>query len=358
LALGGAVLSENEVLERVAKAGFEVPSSRFENWRERGLVVPCGTRKGLGRGKGREAHLYPDETVEQAIEIAQLRRQNLDLDEIGWRLWLEGRDVGRQCWFGVFKFMAKQFDACARAFRKAQASDELVNGQIDRMIKAAFRAKTSNRFFRQIRKSLGPRRFAAVMNEVASMATGTFASISSQQELENNERLEDERAMDVALGVKRARTDTVGGVGPILPDDYSPILQETFEPLEGIPLSRYLDQIDPVYLRRTARSLLGLLHSITEASHAFDRALAKDAFGLRRAAMLERVDRNIHAGMILVWALVQQRSREKFHDLDAMAQMFLTAAIGARKFLELSKSDPSLRGPDFRRVTYKIRRSK
>jgi len=74
--------------------------------------------------------------------------------------------------------------------------------------------------------------------------------------------------------------------------------------------------------------------------------------------MLERVDRNIHAGMILVWTLVQQRSREKFHDLDAMAQMFLTAAIGARKFLELSKSDPSLRGPEFRRVTYKIRPSK
>ena len=74
--------------------------------------------------------------------------------------------------------------------------------------------------------------------------------------------------------------------------------------------------------------------------------------------MLERVDRNIHAGMILVWTLVQQRSREKFHDLDAMAQMFLTAAIGARKFLELSKSDRSLRGPEFRRVTYKIRPSK
>ncbi len=372
------MLSEQEVLAGLAKAGFQIPRSRFENWRERGLVVPRGTRQGLGRGKGRAAHVYPDGTVEQAIQIAELRKRNLDLDEIGWRFWLEGHDVGRQCWFGVFKFMAKQFDACARAFRKAQASDEFVDGQIERMIKAALKAKTSNRFFRQIRKDLGPQRFAAVMNEVASMATGTFAAISAQQKLKKsglvdeeqlddqspdekrleNERLEDERAMDVALGVKRARTDTVGGVGPILPDDYSPILQATFEPLEGISLSRYLDQIDPVYLRRTARSLLGLLRSIKEASHAFDRALAKDAFGLRRAAMFERVDRNIHAGMILIWALVQQRSRERFHDLDAMAQMFLTAAIGARKFLELSKSDPSLRGPEFRRVTYKIRLSK
>ena len=127
-------------------------------------------------------------------------------------------------------------------------------------------------------------------------------------------------------------------VGPILPDDYSPILQATFEPFEGVSLSRYLDRIDPVYLRKTARSLLGLLHSITEASNAFDRSLAKDALGLRRAAMLERVDRNIHAGMILVWALVQQRSREKFHDLDAMAQMFLTAAMSVAQCFDESVS--------------------
>ena len=352
------MLTEQEVLDGLAAAGFPAPRSRFENWRERGLIVPFGVRPGLGQGKGRVAHLYPDGTVEQAIEIAHMRRQNLDLDEIGWRLWLEGRDVGRQCWFGVFRFIAKEFDKSARAFRKAQASDEFVAGQIDLMIKRAFKAKTSNRFFKRIRKDLGPRRFAAVMNEIASMATGTFTSISSQQELENNERLEDERAMDVALGVKRARTDTAGGVGPILPDDYSPILQATFEPLKGISLSQYLNGIDPEYLRSVARSLLGLLDSITEASDAFDRALAKDAFGLRRAAMLERMDRNIHATIILVWALVQQRSREKFHDLDAMAQLFLTAAIGARKFLELSKSDPSLRGPEFRRMAYRFRPSK
>ena len=41
--------------------------------------------------------------------------------------------------------------------------------------------------------------------------------------------------------------------------------------------------------------------------------------------MLARADRNTHAGAILVWALVQERSREKFHDLGAMAQLFLTA---------------------------------
>ena len=245
--------------------------------------------------------------------------------------------------------MARQFDRCATAFRTAQASDELAHGQIEQMIEAAFKARTSNQLFKQIRKSLGADRFAAVMNEVVSMATGTFETISSQHETKNKERFNDSRAMDVALGFENTRRDTVNGIGPIIEGDYSSILQATFEPLEGVALTDYLLAIDPAYLRGVARSLTALLESITKASHAFDRALTKDAFGLRRAAWLERVDRNIHAGMILVWALVQQRSRERFNDLDAMAQLFLTAAIGARKFVEAAETDPGQTRPGFRR---------
>jgi hypothetical protein len=71
--------------------------------------------------------------------------------------------------------------------------------------------------------------------------------------------------------------------------------------------------------------------------------------------MLSRADRSLHAGAVLIWALVRERSREKFHDFDAMAQLFLRAAIGTRKFLELKKPDQNLKGSEFRRVTYKIR---
>lgn len=349
------MLIEQEVLEGLEKAGFTIPRSRFENWRERGLIVPIGTRKGLGQAKGRVAHLYRDGAIEQAVEIAQMRRQNLDLDEIGWRLWLAGREVGQKCWFPVFEFMARRFDECARAVREQQASDEFVDGQIEQMIAAAFKTKTSNRFFKQMRKALGPKRFAAVMNEVASMATGVFQSISSQTEQQSEERLGDERAMDVALGLKHARTDIVAGVGPVLPADYSPILQATFEPLEGASLTEYLDSIDPDHLRKTASSLLTLLRSIAEASSAFDDALANDAFGLRRAALLARMDRNIHACTALIWTLVKERSREKFHDLDAMAKLFLSGAIGARKFVETAKTNRNLKGLDFHRTPYKSR---
>jgi hypothetical protein len=46
------VLTGKEVLDRLAEAGFKIPPSRFENWRERGLLPPADTRPGRGRGLG------------------------------------------------------------------------------------------------------------------------------------------------------------------------------------------------------------------------------------------------------------------------------------------------------------------
>ena len=174
------MLTEQEVLDGLAAAELPTLRTRFENWRERGLIVPSGPRKGLGHGKGREAHLYPDGTVEQAIEIAQLRRQNLNLDEIGWRLWLEGRHVGRQCWFGVFEAVAAEIDAAvserargARFGRPGQGPDRGIAEKV-------FTAKTSDPAFRQIRKAVGPERLPAILLHFASMASGGFTSISVQ----------------------------------------------------------------------------------------------------------------------------------------------------------------------------------
>jgi hypothetical protein len=132
-------------------------------------------------------------------------------------------------------------------------------------------------------QALGPQRFKAVMDQVLSMATGTFAQLSSQHENGNNERRGDLRAMDVALGLGHARTDIVGGDKRIIkPElDYSSILQETFEPLGQVSsMASILETIDPERLRIVTKSLTGLLRSIAEASAELDRLLIKDAFGL------------------------------------------------------------------------------
>ena len=46
------MLTEKDVLARLAEAGFKIPRSRFENWRERGLLSGLmEARPDLGQGE-------------------------------------------------------------------------------------------------------------------------------------------------------------------------------------------------------------------------------------------------------------------------------------------------------------------
>jgi hypothetical protein len=360
------VLTEKEVLDRLAEAGFGIPRTRFENWREHGLVVPCGPRKGLGQGKGRRTHLYPDGTVEQAIEIARLLRENLDLDEIGWRLWLAGRPVGRKCWFDVFQAVAREYDGeVAPTFREALNSDNLDEDPIRELADQAQRADTSDPILRQIRKSLGSDRLPTVMLHVANMAVGEFTTISTQterlrdekeiavstqlQDPRIKERQADLRAMDIALGLVHARSDTVNGAGPLISGDYSSILRETFAPLADTTLCEFLKAVDPERLRTVTRDFSAFTQSIAVASAEFDKALAKDAFGLGRAALMARSDRKRQALLGLIWTLVQERSAEKFHDLGVMARSFNEAALAVKQPAPVNPSADGSNVPIFRR---------
>jgi hypothetical protein len=133
--------------------------------------------------------------------------------------------------------------------------------------------------------------------------------------------------MDVALGLGHARSDTVNDVGPIITGDYSAILRDTFAPLADTTLSEFLKTVDPERLRKVTRDFSALTQSIAVASQEFSKTLAKDAFGLGRAALMARSDRKRQALLGLIWTLVQERSAEKFHDLSAMAQSFNAAAL-------------------------------
>jgi hypothetical protein len=353
------VLTEKDVLARLAEAGFKIPRSRFENWRERGLLPPAETRPGRGRGLGRAANLYPEITIDQIKQIVALRQESLDLAEISWRLWLTGHPVRRCCWFDVFAAAAAEFDAVASAFREALNSDK--DDAIQELADQAYCAETSHPLFRQIRKALGPDRLSSVVLHIMSMALGEFTAVSTQaerltrdeeemsitaqmQDPRIKERQADLRAMDVALGLGHARSDTVNGVGPIISGDYSVILRDTFAPLASTTLTEFLKTVDPERLRIVTRDLSALLQSIALASQAFDETLEKDAFGLDRVALLARSNRKSQASLGLMWTLVEEKSAGKFHDLRGMTDLF-NAAVG-----QLAQPNAGgSKGPTFRR---------
>ena len=336
------MLTEKEVLDRLAEAGFKIPRSRFENWRESGLLPPAETRPGRGRGLGRVANLYPEITIDQVKQIVALRQQNFDLDEIGWRLWLADHPVGRNCWFDVFATAAAEFDVVASAFRDALNSDN--DNAIQELVDQAYRAETSHSLFRQVRKALGPDRLSSILLHIMNMALGEITAVSTQaerlirdeeemsitaqmQDPRIKERQADLRAMDVALGLGHARSDTVNGVGPIISGDYSVILRDTFAPLAGTTLAEFLKTVDPERLRIVTRDLSALPQSIAVASQAFDKTLEKDAFGLDRVALIAGSGRKLQAQMGLTWTLILEKSTEKFHDVGGMISLFNAAAL-------------------------------
>ena len=360
------MLTETEVLSQLADAGFEIPRSRFETWRERGLLPKGAARPGRGGGLGRAPNLYPEMTIDQVKQILALRQQNLDLVEIGWRLWLAGHPVGRKCWFDVFQAVATEYDdEVAPTFREALNSDGLDEDSIQKLADQLSSAHTSYPLWRHVRKSLGPDRLSALVLHVASMAIGEFTTISTQteglrdeeevpistqlQDPRIKERQADLRTMDVALGLVHARSDTVNGAGPLISGDYSSILRGTFGPLADTTLCEFLKTVDPERLRTVTRDLSALTKSIEVASAEFDKALAKDAFGLGRAALMAKSDRKLQALFGLIWTLVQERSAEKFHDLGVMAQSFNAAALAARQSGLAHPSVGGSKGPTFRR---------
>jgi hypothetical protein len=168
------------------------------------------------------------------------------------------------------------------------------------------------------------------MERLSRYEEDTSAS-AQMQDPRIKERQADLRAMDVALGLGHARSDTVKDVGPIITGDYSAILRDTFAPLADTTLNEFLKTVDPERLRTVTRDFSALTQSIAVASPEFDKALAKDAFGLGRAALMARSDRKRQALLGLIWTLVQERSAEKFHDLGVMAQSFNAAALAVKQ---------------------------
>ena len=155
--------------------------------------------------------------------------------------------------------------------------------------------------------------------------------------------------MDVALGLGHARTDTVDGVGPIFDGDYSTILRDTFAPFADTTLTEFLASVDPERLWKTTRDFSAFTQSLAAASHEFDKTLPKDAFGLRRASLLAPSGRIRQAQTGLMWALIREKSTEKFHDLGSMAELFDAAARSARELPQSDELAGNSRRPNFRR---------
>lgn len=100
-----------DIRARSELAGFSVSRDQLERWRSMELL-PRVKQVGLGRAAGSEIR-YPVGTIDQVIAIAAAFAIKRKKDFVGWRLWLQGYEVGERYW-------RAHIDAALPALREAQ----------------------------------------------------------------------------------------------------------------------------------------------------------------------------------------------------------------------------------------------
>jgi hypothetical protein len=87
---------DNWLSEQDLRAATGISRHNLVRWRQQSLI-PAPKRRFLGRSAG-SASYYPPVAVPMIQRLYQLRRQNRDVDEWLWRLWIDGFPINIRSW--------------------------------------------------------------------------------------------------------------------------------------------------------------------------------------------------------------------------------------------------------------------
>jgi hypothetical protein len=206
----------------------------------------------------------------------------------------------------TLRAVAKKFDPILQSLRELQDDDN--DDAVSSLIEQLFAAPTADSNFKQIRKALGRERFLEIMPMMLEMAAGNFLDLSARPELDDPDRLERAKSLDVALGLKRARTDYFERGAPIISGDYSDVFRSLSESLGERTLVELLDET-PAEELDAARHEYIHLAAIVTALHAWLMMTTGDsnALGLKRAgAMLADPPQDVEALLVLGWCAARR----------------------------------------------------
>lgn len=209
--------TRGELIGLARENGYEVTGEQLARWHRRGLLpTPLQAHKGKGRGT---ESVYPAGTGERLLALceAHLAGGEKRLDRVAWRLWWDGFDVSMGPVREVLAAVAEQVDAMV-----AELSEPDGGGLSDAAFEEIERvADPSARLSREMgaaRRRVGTGEFDVFMGAVLRIATGTFEGLGAD---DDPQTAIDRRALERGLGLRRARTDSIGGSPAWLPDDWA-----------------------------------------------------------------------------------------------------------------------------------------
>jgi hypothetical protein len=271
--------------------GFTVTRPELARWHRAGLL-PRPERRSLGRGRGMVS-VYPPETADQLLTLCMFHRSEKRLHSVAWRLWWADYDVPMHYAWLFLKQAAAVWRQGIENFQELQEHPELLTDLFDRRL-----SKTLAR----ARKRVGRKNFPTFVGSLIRVATGTFEGYAIDPETGTDSR--ERTVVETGFGLRRARTERIGGAKPWLTGDISEAFKICSSRLRDHPPGKDLETAQDADLMRARDEVRSFLTFMESFSATLDYLLGRGALGLSVFANLIReMGPQDQAMMLLFWMM-------------------------------------------------------
>jgi hypothetical protein len=308
-------LTSEELFQKLEENNLEVTSVQLKKWRER-KVLPEIKQVSLGRGKGTETR-YPPETVERIRRICELqedKRFKKNLEFLRWQLWREGYPISYEVIIETIETEVIGAIQELRIYKRDPLSSIIALAK-----EAAKNPKLILKFPGVSIKRIGLYGIGKVTSILLE------AVLQKSDILTYTEIVEGEPSpayiVERIMRLDRARTDTVGDVGPWLKGPPEEQFQGFSDIMSYPAMKRALRHASEADIEQARDDLLFFTDTLCFILGIVAKLCDRNAFGFRIAATYLRRSQNSlfqQAGLTLM--VTSMRKSHFKHNLIAFRQ--------------------------------------
>lgn len=289
-------LEAQALLDAARAAGVELTRGQLEHWTREGLL-PKPIVRSLGRGRGKRSE-YPASALEQLCAAAEGVARRRSFEDVKFELWFEGWPIEERFVRRFLEAVAADLDETVMKIRElADGAPAEGFAELSAMAEAVATETVPPGPLRRARKRVGPSALSSVMRVVLEMGSGSFEGTYEDLATGEDEGLLVERAM----GLERARSDSLEDIGPWLTGDP----EETLHEVSGVmtvPIGDQLAASDWEEMLQAREEMSRIMAVMVGVGSLMEEAHGPDAFGFpEMARTIEEAATKDVARIFLMW---------------------------------------------------------
>lgn len=269
-------VTNRELLELAHDHGYQMSPPQLARWHRDGLL-PQPKQRPLGKAKGTES-VYPPGTAEQLLALLEIHNVNRRMTDVAWKLWWAGYSVDME-------IIRKRLREVASKLIELQ--DQVLSEDGLGLSSVALNwiddsAKTRlPKPLADARQRVKPENFPNIAEILFEVLSGTFTGFQLNPNTQSMERSVED--FESALGLKRARTDSLSTTAPWLggsPNEVEGFIRDLSSWLGQRPWYDLIETSSDDDLNRSrddVRAFFGLFSGFMAFA---EEAFGRNAFGM------------------------------------------------------------------------------